>query len=138
MGNFLVNRFLYRINLWKDDCFSPTHTLQKVDAILSVNWLYHVSKASMEHFLETYIGSLSKGGYIFCDTIDSRYNNYPDNQYHTSDLNLPEYQRRPSEYTFRMSHDDMHRITKKMRFSIIKFAAAFGKIPRTVWILQKN
>lgn len=126
------------LDIWQDDGVSPQKLPQPVDALLSVNWLYHLPNTSMEHFLEVWRPALKPQGYIACDAPDISYNSVPGNQYHSSDRHLPEAQRRPSEYRFRLSADDMARIARQTGFRVLKHQVTRFMMPRRgVFLLQR-
>lgn len=125
------------LDVWRDDAMRPVRPPQAVDAILSVNWLYHIPGASLEGFLRTYRPALRPGGIIVCDVVDKAYDAARGNRYHTSDSHLPEARRRPSEYVFRLSADEVERIAAACGFCVLRRARFLLSRPqRAVYMLQ--
>ncbi len=120
MCHLLNSYYKANINAFIDDALHPRQLPQNIDALLSVNWLYHIPGASLENVFNTYRDSLKPNGYIVFDCISSRYNAMSNNQYHTSDTRLPVADRRPSEYTFRMSMQEVENSAAKHGFSIVR------------------
>lgn len=125
------------LDVWRDDALQPVRPPQAVDAILSVNWLYHIPGASLEGFLRTYRPTLRPGGIIVCDVVDKAYDATPGNRWHTDDTHLPEARRRPSEYVFRLSAADVERIAAACGFCVLRRARFLLSRPqRAVYMLQ--
>lgn len=122
----------------QDDGLRPAQMPENVDVILSVNWLYHIPGASLETFLDTYRPGLARRGKIVCDVVDAAYNAVPGNQYHTSDEALPVEQRRPSEYTFRMSREEVADVAASSGFRVLRDTRFSSVRPqRAVYMLEK-
>lgn len=126
------------LDVWQDDGLAPTRPPRRVDAILSVNWLYHIPGASMESFLRTYRPCLNTGGKIVCDVVDASYNRVTDNEFHTRDRHLPPLRRRPSEYTFRLSREEMENIAARHGFSIVRHTLLRARPQRAVYLLESR
>lgn len=127
------------LEVWQDDGVAPSRLPEPVDGILSVNWLYHVPGAGMDGFLKAWRPALRPRGVIACDAPDISYNKVKNNQYHTSDAGLPEDQRRPSEYRFRLSRADMERIAADNGFHVERYALPlFGRPRRGVYLLRRD
>lgn len=123
--------------VWADNCMKPDKPLQEQDIILSVNWLYHVPGSSLDDFLRCYIPYLSpKGGFVL-DVVDSSYNTVKDNAYHTSDGHLPSEKRRPSEYTFRMSVEEVEAAAARHGLRVLRHASTWSRPQRRVFILRR-
>lgn len=127
------------LEVWQDDGIAPRRLPDPVDGILSVNWLYHIPGASMEGFLKAWRPALRPRGIIACDAPDISYNSVKNNQYHTGDEHLPEDQRRPSEYRFRLSRADMARIAADNGFRVERYALPLSGCPRRgVYLLRRE
>lgn len=133
----LQSEMHYPLMVWEDDCMQPSRLPQEQDVILSANWLYHVPGASLDGFLTTYMPCLSARGGIVLDVVDSSYNLVDGNAYHTKDKDKPESERRPSEYTFRMSVDDVAEVAAKHGLRIWRQTLAGGKPLRRVFMLGR-
>lgn len=125
-----------QVNAFVDDALQPQQPPKNVDALLSVNWLYHIPGASLGQFLQVYRECLSPKGYIVFDCISTRYNHLPNNQYHTKDLRLPEAQRRPSEYTFRMSRREVQDCIAEHGFTLVRHKRLRAWPPREAYMIQ--
>ncbi|MGE9985956.1 class I SAM-dependent methyltransferase [Desulfovibrio sp. SGI.169] len=126
------------VEVWRDDGMRPLHPPKGADAIISVNWLYHIPGASLAAFLAAYRPSLRAGGLIACDVVDRAYDNVPGNHWHSADLRLPEARRRPSEYTFRLSAAEVESIARAEGFRVRRSARfALGRPQRAVYLLQR-
>src|SRR5262245_16764364 len=67
--------------LWTDDGLSPAFIPpERFDAIIALNWTYHVERFDLVQFLETYRQSLTRNGYLVIDLVDSSYDLVPNNQ----------------------------------------------------------
>ena len=83
--------------------------------------------------------AFSKHGVPPCDAPDISYNRVRNNQYHSSDRHLPEEQRRPSEYRFRLSRADMERIAADNGFRVERYALPLRGCPRRgVYLLRRE
>lgn len=128
----------HNLDVWRDDAMRPVRPPREVDAILSVNWLYHIPGASLEGFLETYRPTLRPGGLIVCDVVDRAYDGVRNNQYHTNDRNLPQDRRRPSEYTFRLNKAEVADIAAAQGFELLRGTRFLLSRPqRAVYMLRR-
>lgn len=125
------------MDLWADDCLDPGRKPENVDAILSVNWLYHLPQASMENFLATYGPCLQKGGMVFFDMADRLYDKKALSQWHTEDWKLPLEQRRPSQYPLRYSLAEMEKVASANGYKILRQTLIHARVPRRVYMMQK-
>lgn len=126
------------ISTWQDDCLHPHNMPQQpFDAMLSVNWLYHVPGSSLEGFLATYRPWLRPRGMLFCDCINASFNSVRNNQFHTSDTALPPEQRRPSEYTFRLSVPQVRALARQQGFAVLRTTRTHSCPQRDVYALQR-
>ncbi len=122
----------------QDDALHPRQLPEQVDVVLSVNWLYHIPGASLEAFLDTYRPCLKRRGKIVCDVVDASYNAVPGNGHHTSDGHLPEARRRPSEYTFRMSREEVVDVAASCGFRLLRDTRFTTVRPqRAVYMLER-
>lgn len=138
LGNELASHFHIPLDLWQDDGVNPNKVPKNLDAILSVNWLYHVKKATFGSFLMTYMPSLKVGGYLACDMVTRSYDKTPGNQWHTNDLNLPVEERRPSEYTLRLGLDEMKSIGVRHGLALVRNTCfILSKPQRSVYPFRK-
>jgi 2-polyprenyl-3-methyl-5-hydroxy-6-metoxy-1,4-benzoquinol methylase len=122
----------------QDDGMQPKYPTRQQDVILSVNWLYHIPHASLDAFLENYLPSLKNNGVIICDIIDSAYNKVKNNSFHSEDAKKPQHERRPSEYTFRMSHLEVAETAKKYGLHIMRQAGVYAIPQRRVYMLSRK
>lgn len=127
----------YTFPVWEDDCMKPARPPQEQDIILSVNWLYHVPGSSLDGFLGAYTPCLSQKGGIVFDVVDTSYNLEDGNAFHSADAGKPEDQRRPSEYTFRMSTADVAEVAARHGLHVLRETLAGGKPPRRVFMLGR-
>ena len=123
--------------VWLDDGIKPCKVTRQYDVILSTNWLYHIDGTSLDHFLGTYIPHLSKFGFIICDLIDNAYNFQKNNMYHSKDWKKPVTERRPSEYTFRMSRHEVVAAAEKYGLRLIRCAKTYNVPQRSVYMLSR-
>lgn len=125
-------------DVWTDDGVHPLRLPAPVDGILSVNWLYHVPGADMAGFLRAWRPALKPGGLLACDAPDISYNSVPGNEWHSRDLHLPEHERRPSEYRFRLGADDMRRLADAEGFRLERHALSrVGRLRRGIFLLRR-
>lgn len=108
-----------------------------VDAILSVNWLYHLPQASMENFLAIYGPCLKTGGMVFFDMADRLYDKKALSQWHTADWHLPPEKRRPSQYPLRYSLAEMEKLAANNGYRILRQTLIHARVTRRVYMMQK-
>lgn len=126
------------LDIWQDDSIKPHRMPQNLDAIVSVNWLYHVPNADLSDFLTLYAPSLKKGGLVVCDMITRHYNKVKNNQYHSKDWDLAQEQRRPSEYAMRLSASEVEAIANDCGFRMQKSTCLrLSRPQRAVYALVK-
>lgn len=133
----LSKHFAIDVSVWKDNCLFPTKSLENIDVILSVNWLYHTKEGSLTHFLQTYKESLKRKGKIVLDVVDKSFNACKGNEFHTSDIKLPLCQRRPSEYKFRTSMKEVVALAERHGFTVLRKTLIKDLPPRSVYVLEK-
>lgn len=138
LGKRLALRLNTSLELWEDNGIKPARLPEKLDAILSVNWLYHIPGATFSSFLDTYTRALKVGGYLACDMVTRRYDRTPGNQYHSNDLKLPVEQRRPSEYTIRLDSEEMRSLGIRHGLAMIRSTCFVLTNPqRSVYLFRK-
>lgn len=126
------------VNVAVDDALVPENMPQNVDVLLSLNWLYHVPGASLQQLLELYVPCLTERGYMVFDTVDISYNNKRNNMYHTDDVGLPPQDRRPSEYTFRMSTEEVATCVAAFGFRIVRQKKLYTRPRRNIFMIQRR
>ena len=124
--------------VFHDDGMHPRYPAQQQDVIVSVNWLYHIPHASLGIFLENYLPKLKQDGLMICDIIDSAYNEEKDNMYHSADADKPTHERRPSEYTFRMSQREVAETAAKYGLHVLRQARTYAIPQRRVYMLSRR
>lgn len=138
LGQNLAGLLSIPLEVWEDDGLKPMRMPQNMDAVLSVNWLYHIPNASFGDFLGFYRHSLKAGGYLACDMVTRHYDAIPGNQWHTKDINLPLEQRRPSEYTIRLDPEEVRSIAVRHGFACLRSTCfVLGKPQRAVYLLRR-
>lgn len=138
LGQKLASLLSLPLEIWNDDGLNPAHVPTELDAILSVNWLYHIPSASLGGFLERYRDSLKIGGYLVCDMVTRHYDRIPGNQWHTKDIKLPKEERRPSEYTLRLDPNEVSSISIRHGFAMVKSTCFILSQPqRAVYLLRR-
>lgn len=138
MCDLLAKYYKTRINTIVDDALNPRFRPEKVDVLLSVNWLYHIPGASLEDLFKIYGECVKPKGYMAFDCISSKYNAMPNNKNHTADVRLPMEKRRPSEYTFRMTTGEVERCISRYGYKISKKRELRTFPPRNVYIAQRH
>ena len=66
-----------------------------------------------------------------------RYNGVANNEYHTEDWRKPRHLRRPSEYTFRLSHEDVERLAHRHGFRVLRRTRIHSRPQRCAYILGR-
>lgn len=125
-----------RLQIRQEDALNPQPERDKIDGLISVNWLYHIEKASLEVFLNSYRQAMSPHGKVVFDMIDASYNKIANNEYHTDDHLLPVAKRRPSEYKIRMSIKQVRAAIQSQGYRLVRQAKVGWRIPRTVWFIE--
>jgi len=123
-----------------DDALSPKSlAAERFDAILALNWTYHVEQFDLLRFIQVYHRYLACRGYLVIDVIDAAYNMTPNNQFLTSDSEKAEQLRRPSEYKNRYSETEVREATRQCGLRIIRSEACGDNaiVPRRVYILAR-
>lgn len=138
LGQKLASLLSLPLEIWNDDGLNPTHLPTELDAILSVNWLYHIPSATFGGFLERYRDSLKICGYLVCDMVTRHYDRIPGNQWHTKDIKLPKEERRSSEYTLRLDPNEVSSISIRHGFAMVKSTCFILSQPqRAVYLLRR-
>lgn len=138
LGQHLASALSLPLDTWHDDGMNPLRLPDNLDAILSVNWLYHIAGATFGAFLGRYRDALKIGGYLACDMVTRHYDSVPGNQWHTKDLKLPEEKRRPSEYTIRLDAAEVNAIAVRHGFAVIRSTCfALSRPQRAVYLLRR-
>lgn len=127
----------HSLETWQDNALSPARLPENQGAILSVNWLYHLPGTSLDAFMETYRPCLKPAGFFVFDVISDRYNGVANNEYHTEDWRKPRHLRRPSEYTFRLSHEDVERLAHRHGFRVLRRTRIHSRPQRCAYILGR-
>jgi SAM-dependent methyltransferase len=120
-----------------DDAIRPVNHPVEVNALLALNWTYHVPEFDLNQFISTYYQAISEKGLFLIDIIDSYYNLVDNNKYLTSDWNKPISDRRPSEYIHRYNENQVESAFKKNGFRIIKTFAQQQIVPKKSYIAVK-
>lgn len=136
MSHLLADYVSADLNIYVDDALQPAIPPVAVEAFLSVNWLYHIPGASLDAFFSLYKKYLVPKGYIAFDIINSAYNSVKNNQYHTKDVRLPVAERRPSEYTFRMTVEEVEECAQKHGFVVLRQKKLRSWPPRMAFMVQ--
>lgn len=138
LGQDLAADLSLPLDLWKDDSMAPVRLPARLDAILSVNWLYHIPHASLGEFLGRYRDALTMGGYVACDMVTRHYDTVPGNEWHTKDRHLPVEQRRPSEYTLRLDPEEVRSIAVRHGFATVRSTCfTLSRPQRAVYLLRR-
>lgn len=124
------------MDIWRDDSLAPRRLPAKIDGLISLNWLYHLPGASLDGFLSAYRPFLAQGAKLAFDMVDSSFNTYRNNAFHTDDARLPATKRRLSEYTLRLSAAEIAAILARHGFTTLRESAVRGPVPRTVWLAE--
>ncbi len=125
--------------LWVDDGLKPTRLDDRCyDAILALNWTYHVEGFDLRFFLETYKRALTPRGYFIIDVIDKSYNDIKNNEYMTSDWGKPENQRRPTEYKVRYDAAEVDKAATAAGLRLIQLMSRpqAAQAPRLIAIIR--
>ncbi len=127
------------IQLWVGDGLQPPALLQRpYDLILNLNWILYIPEFDPGTYIDNYLPYLAPGGFFVVDAIDSAYNQVPNHQYHSSDWNLPLEQRRPSEFCFRITRDEVQQLAKERGLTVAAVLSRQQTIPKHVFVLQKS
>jgi len=124
--------------LERGDLLAPEHVPQGTAVLLAMNCTYLLDAFSLEDFLRRAFPRLVKEGYVVTDQIDAALNGKPDNQYHSADRNLPEEQRRRSEYRVRCAAPEVQAMVRKLGLQMVCAMPSFQAIPRVVYVFGRN
>lgn len=139
LGVQLAGSLHLPLEVWHDDALHPLHLPQQLDGILSVNWLYHIPGVDLGDFLRRYRSALKPGGYLACDMVTRHYDRVPGNQWHSDDGNLPEEQRRPSEYTLRLDPEEVRQLAEQNGYRLVRSTCfVLSRPQRAVYLLQRG
>ena len=125
------------INFFVEDGRKPK-LHQRYDVIIGVNWIYHCPDYGLDDFLKIHRSYLNNKGVFVFDTIDSAFNNFKNNEFSTQDWNKPIEQRRPSEYLYRYSKDDVKALAQKYNFDMIYNEYLDSAVPHAMYVLQSR
>ena len=137
-SRYLQEELGFAIHTWQDDALHPKKLPEYQDVILSLNWLYHIPGASLNAFLKIYKPCLKRDGIVVIDIIDNSYNKIRNNSFHTNDAKKPLELRRPSEYAFRMSKDEVVEAAAQNGLKVVRSAFINSRPQRTVYILGRK
>lgn len=139
LGMRLAGNLSLPLDVWRDDALHPARLPQRLDGILSVNWLYHIPGADLGDFLRRYRPALRPGGYMACDMVTRHYDRVPGNQWHSDDGRLPEEQRRPSEYTLRLDPCEVRATAERNGYRLVRHTCfVLSRPQRAVYLLQRE
>jgi hypothetical protein len=124
------------IQLWAEDGLEPARPPVECDLLVAVNWTFLIPGFDLGAFLATYAAFLRPGGAIVIDAIDKTYDAVPNNQYRTSDWHLPEAMRHPTEYTSRLSFEDVAGAARTAGFTIERTFSQYQLVPKTLYVLR--
>jgi hypothetical protein len=124
--------------LWVDDGLCPTNiAAAPFDAILAVNWTYHLDEFDLSSFFGTYSSLLSHRGSLVLDVIDRVYDLVPGNEYYPQDRDKPEHDRRRSDYRKRYTRGDIAECASRHGLVIDEVIVRPDEIPRAVYVLAR-
>lgn len=121
-----------------DDALNPKHIPQNIDALLSINWLYHIHNVSLEHFFDAYSTHITRNGYIIFDMICDSYSQMHNQQWHTQDLRKKLLRRRLSEYRLRMSREAVATCAARCGYTVVRCERMYTVPKRWVYAVRKN
>lgn len=137
-GNALCAEAGVSAHLFLDDGLNPRHVpAPGYDVILAFSWTYCVDVFDLQAFVARYAAHLRPGGYLAMDAIDAAYNHSPNNQYFTIDWGLPVDRRRPTEYPWRWTFDQVRTAAESAGLVIAKHDIQGGDVPRAFYVLQR-
>ena len=126
------------LHLWADEGRNPESIPdRKFSVIIALNWTMLLPTFQFEPFLDTYRPHLAANGFLIIDAIDAAYDAVTNNRHHTSDWDLPECRRRPSEYQYRISEDTVAEIAFTRGFTVSTIFCEHQAVPKNVFVLQK-
>lgn len=98
-----------------------------------------ITGAGFGDFLRCYRPALKPGGYVACNMVTRHYDHVPGNQCHSQDRNLPEAQRRPSEYTLRFDPDEVRQLAEEHGFRLVRSTCfVLSRPQRAVYLLRRE
>jgi 2-polyprenyl-3-methyl-5-hydroxy-6-metoxy-1,4-benzoquinol methylase len=139
-GQEICLKMNFPVQLYQDDGLNPQVNMQNLfHCIIALNWTYHVNEYDIDNLINMYSRSLHKGGYIAIDVVDKSYDQYPNNQFLTSDWSKPMNDRKPSEYRKRYSEAEVRKTAEKARLNIVAIdkPPENSFVPRAIYIFQK-
>ena len=134
-GNEIAYRTHLPVTLVVDDALHPQFRDSKRYAVIeALNWCHLLKDFSLDQLLATYAPRMADDGVFIIDTIDTAFNRVPGDQFHTSDRNKPESERRPSEYCSRFSEADVRSAFERHGLAIEEIIEEHQTIPKRVYI----
>lgn len=129
----------YPIEMWVDDAICPVSKVSMTfDVIVALNWTMLLDEFQLDSFLGIYSNRLRSDGLIILDVIDAEYGNVDGHEFHTSDGNLDEAKRRPSEYRRRFSHQEVEKSAKKCGLNMHHVFYEPQRVSKRVYILKAS
>ena len=125
------------VRLYEADCTGPVPLPFAIDVLMALNWTYHDDSFDLEHFLRCYGERMRPGGNLVMDVVDASYDQVLGNAYLSSDRELPEEQRRPSEYRVRYSREEVTSALERHGFRIVETFTEEQAVPVVVYVARK-
>lgn len=127
----------FPIEMWVDDGLCPVAQDPIIcDVIIALNWTMLLDEFQLDSFLGVYSKRLRSNGVIVLDVIDAEYGNVDGHEFHTSDGNLDEAKRRPSEYRKRFSQQDVEESAKNFGLRVHHVFYEPQRVSKRVYILK--
>ena len=71
--------------------------------------------------------------------VTRHYDHVPGNQWHSQDRELPEEQRRPSEYTLRLDSEEVRELAEQCGFHLVRSTCfVLSRPQRAVYLLRRE
>ena len=122
---------------YQADYLDTRHVPRNIDVLWASNCLYLIPDFSLSTFLKTLCPHVSAGGCFIFDLVDARFNNYPNNRWHSADWDKPEPERRPSEYRHRFQLEEVKTAALAAGLHLVIAIKLEQGIPRTVFVLAR-
>ena len=136
-GLEISNYASFPIEMWVDDGLCPAlQSPMKCDVIIALNWTMLLDAFELDSFLGVYSKRLRSDGVIVLDVIDAEYGNVDGHKFHTSDGNLDEAKRRPSEYRKRFSQQEVEESARNCGLRVHHVFYEPQRVSKRVYILK--
>lgn len=126
------------INTRVEDSTHPQSFNQSINFVISLNWHYLIENFNYDDYLKNLSDIIDEQrGFVILDVVDAEYDTWPNNEYNIHDWELPELERRKSQYQTRIAKGEFLNLCKKHNFELVETFEDKRRVFKRVYILKK-